>query len=82
MGSRPRNWSRITSDDTLSRLSALIEQDLKAETSAANIDAVERLVRYQRDLVTLLTQLRDAQRFLWPAEQGHFPGRHAVSRPA
>ena len=36
------------------QLEALIQQDLEAETSAANIDALERLVRYQRDLVTLL----------------------------
>ena len=44
----------IHGDDTRERLAALIEQDLKAETSAANVDALERLVRYQRDLVTLL----------------------------
>ncbi|MDG3065737.1 hypothetical protein ACFQ4M_06450 [Thauera mechernichensis] len=35
-------------------LLALIEQDLRAETAAAQVDALERLVRYQRDLVTLL----------------------------
>ena len=45
---------QIKGDDTRDRLAALIERDLKAETSAGNIDAVERLVRYQRDLVTLL----------------------------
>ncbi len=45
---------RIVSDGTRERLAALIEQDLKAETSAANVDAVERIVRYQRDLVALL----------------------------
>jgi hypothetical protein len=44
----------IRQDDTRQRLIALIEQDLGAETSASNIDAVERLVRYHRDLVTLL----------------------------
>jgi hypothetical protein len=44
----------ISGDDTRARLAALIEEDLKAETSAANVDALERLVRYQRDLVTLL----------------------------
>jgi hypothetical protein len=44
----------IVAGDTRARLAALIEQDLQADTSAANIDAVERLVRYQRDLVTLL----------------------------
>ena len=36
------------------QIAALIEQDLAAETSAATVDALERLVRYQRDLVTLL----------------------------
>ena len=35
-------------------LERLIELDLEAETSAATIDAVERLVRYQAHLVTLL----------------------------
>ena len=45
---------KIVADDTRERLAALIERDLKADASAANIDAVERLVRYQRDLVTLL----------------------------
>lgn len=45
---------QVQADDTRRRLAALIEQDLKAEASAGNIDAVERLVRYQRDLVTLL----------------------------
>ncbi len=45
---------QVKADDTRDRLAALIERDLKAETSAGNIDALERLVRYQRDLVTLL----------------------------
>ena len=36
------------------RLIALIAQDRGAETAAAQIDALERLVRYHRDLVTLL----------------------------
>ncbi len=35
-------------------LTALIQQDLAAETAAAQVDALERLVRYNRDLVTLL----------------------------
>lgn len=35
-------------------LGALIAQDLAADTTAATVDALERLVRYQRDLVTLL----------------------------
>ncbi len=36
------------------RLIALIAQDRAAETAAAQIDALERLVRYHRDFVTLL----------------------------
>jgi hypothetical protein len=36
------------------KLTALIEQDLAANSFGATIDAVEKLVRYQRDLVTLL----------------------------
>lgn len=35
-------------------LDALIAQDLAAETAAAQVDALERLVRYKRDLVQLL----------------------------
>lgn len=35
-------------------LTALIQQDLAAETAAAQVDALECLVRYNRDLVTLL----------------------------
>lgn len=44
----------VAGSDARARLTALIEQDAAAETSAANVDAVERLVRYRRDLVTLL----------------------------
>lgn len=40
--------------DVHARLSALIAQDRAAETAAVQIDALERLVRYHRDLVTLL----------------------------
>ena len=44
----------IVSGPVCDQLRALIEQDLAADTSAATVDALERLVRYQRDLVTLL----------------------------
>ncbi|MDR7121468.1 hypothetical protein [Rheinheimera soli] len=44
----------IVAGDGKERLEALIAQDLAASTFADNVDAVERLVRYQRDLVTLL----------------------------
>ncbi|MFU8820535.1 MAG: hypothetical protein ACNA8G_03165 [Gammaproteobacteria bacterium] len=50
----PAQLAQVSGDDTRERLATLIAQDLTAETSAANVDAVERLVRYQRDLVTLL----------------------------
>lgn len=40
--------------DTEARLLALVQLDLAADTSAATIDGVEKLVRLQRDLVTLL----------------------------
>jgi hypothetical protein len=50
----PAYLAQIRSDGTFERLAALIEQDLNADASAAKIDAVERLVRYRRDLVTLL----------------------------
>lgn len=45
---------RLRTDGTRERLAALVEQDLAADASAATIDALERLVRYQRDLVKLL----------------------------
>ena len=44
----------IVSGDGKAGLEALITQDLAASVFADNLDAVEKLVRYQRDLVTLL----------------------------
>lgn len=44
----------MLADDTRAALEALIVADLAAETAAAQVEAVERLVRYQRDLVQLL----------------------------
>jgi hypothetical protein len=44
----------IVSASGKEQLEALIAQDFAASTFADNLDAVERLVRYQRDLVTLL----------------------------
>ncbi len=46
--------ANIAADDTQQRLTELIEQDTAADASATTVDALERLVRYQRDLVTLL----------------------------
>lgn len=63
LGSRPalavdtipaeRLQAALVSDAEV-RLQALVQQDLAADTSAATIDGVEKLVRLQRDLVTLL----------------------------
>lgn len=40
--------------DGREKIAALIQQDYAAKSFAATVDAVEKLVRYQRDLVTLL----------------------------
>lgn len=44
----------LLAGSTRAELEALIQQDLAAETAAAQVDALERLVRYNRDLVQLL----------------------------
>jgi hypothetical protein len=44
----------LLSGGTRAGLEALIQQDLGAETAAAQVDALERLTRYNRDLVKLL----------------------------
>jgi hypothetical protein len=50
----PEQLAKLVADDSRTQLQQLIDQDAAADTSAANIDAVERLVRYRQDLVTLL----------------------------
>jgi MFS family permease len=45
---------QVAGDETRMRLESLIQRDLCAEASAATVDELERLARYQRDLVTLL----------------------------
>lgn len=44
----------ILSSDGREKIMALIQEDLAAKSFATKVDAVEKLVRYQRDLVTLL----------------------------
>ncbi|MDO8908012.1 MAG: hypothetical protein Q7W55_05860 [Pseudohongiella sp.] len=44
----------IIAGDGREKIAALIQQDLAAKSFAATVDAVEKLVRFQRDLVTLL----------------------------
>ena len=50
----PERLQAIVAGDGKTRLEALIAQDRSASVFADNVAAVERLVRYQRDLVTLL----------------------------
>ncbi|MFN3985581.1 MAG: hypothetical protein ACK4KV_08825 [Rhodocyclaceae bacterium] len=50
----PETVRALLADDCREALLALIERDRAAETAAEQVEAVERLVRYQRDLVTLL----------------------------
>ncbi|EIW89499.1 hypothetical protein AGRI_05337 [Alishewanella agri BL06] len=45
---------QLLASDTKTRLEALIQDDLAASTFADNLLALEKLLRYQRDLVTLL----------------------------
>lgn len=63
MGTKPANPLAATdiaelrallSGGTRAALEALIQQDLGAETAADQVDALERLTRYNRDLVKLL----------------------------
>lgn len=44
----------VVAGDGVAQVTALITEDLAAKVFASTIDAVEKLVRYQRDLVTLL----------------------------
>ena len=44
----------LLTDHTQESLTNLIQQDLHADTAAELVDSIERLVRYNRDLVTLL----------------------------
>ena len=46
--------SALLAGTAQAELTSLIQQDLAAETAAAQVDALERLVRYNRDFVTLL----------------------------
>lgn len=50
----PERLAAIVTTDAKARLEQLIAQDLAEKTFADNVNAVERLVHYQRDLVTLL----------------------------
>ena len=53
-------------------LLALIERDLDAATATAHIDALERLARYRRDLVTLLRNFVNLADFYTPGGRAIF----------
>ena len=63
-------------------LTALIAKDKAEEGNSIAVIGLHRLIHYHRDHRQALPQLRQLRRFLWPEGQGHFPGGHAVSRPA
>jgi hypothetical protein len=44
----------VLAGEAPAQLATLIEQDVTSDTSATRVDAAQRLVHYQRDLVTLL----------------------------
>ncbi len=50
----PDDLRAMLADDTHAALTELITRDKAAETAAEHVEAVERLIRYRRDLVTLL----------------------------
>ena len=50
----PERAAGILASDVRSRIAALIERDLQAEPEFESVAAVERLLRYRRDLSTLL----------------------------
>lgn len=57
----------ILQSDNVTELAALIEQDIAEKTFADNVDAVEKLLYLQRDLVTLLRNFVSLSDFY----QGH-----------
>lgn len=62
----------LSEPSVATRLEALIERDLGAATAAAHIDALERLVRYRRDLVTLLRNFVNLADFYTPDRRAIF----------
>lgn len=61
----------ILASDAKAALTALVEKDLSFQTDFANIVMVERLVRYHRDLYTLLLNFTSFNNF-------YAPGRAAI----
>jgi hypothetical protein len=64
--------ARITTDGSRERLEALIAADSAAAGSAAHIDALQKLVHLQRDLVTLLRNFVSFTDFYTPGRKAIF----------
>lgn len=64
--------SALLAGTAQAELTSLIEQDLAAETAAAQVDALERLVRYNRDFVTLLRNFVTLSDFYKGADKAIF----------
>lgn len=64
--------SALLAGTTQAELTSLIQQDLAAETAAAQVDALERLVRYNRDFVTLLRNFVTLSDFYKGADKAIF----------
>lgn len=62
----------LLGDDTRERLAQLIADDLAADGAAGPIDALERLTRYRRDLVTLLRNFVNFADFYGGAKKAIF----------
>lgn len=62
----------LKDEGTHAALVELIERDLAAESTASHIEAVERLVRYQRDLVHLLRNFVSLTDFYCAQEKAIF----------
>ena len=64
--------SALLAGTAQAELTSLIQQDLAAETAAAQVDALERLVRYNRDFVTLLRNFVTLSDFYKGADKAIF----------
>lgn len=64
--------SALLAGTAQAELTRLIQQDLAAETAAAQVDMLERLVRYNRDFVTLLRNFVTLSDFYKGADKAIF----------
>ncbi len=72
----------LLAGDAKAAIDALIAKDKALEPESSAIDAVDRLVRYHRDLYRLLHNFVSFHDFYERQHQGRLPGWHALPRPA